>query len=609
MNPDNDKMIESNLQRIAKFNIVLANNQKPVLPTLDESLAFIKNRKDIESQLSFFMGNMEDPVDYRTLKIQEDVIMQNHIKMTNILKVIPQHIAKKSNFIINSSVVTGYFAGNGSYEHMKNSCNSSDLQSTVKIYSVFIALPAYLKNAYCHIPGHIRDNGMSSVAAWIKVKAIKAYLKEVDIHDSLVDTDSPAFYSFTLMCISAYNKFITEHKSTDNPLIWKNSQTGELVWISGLAAIHYIAEMYTQSIDRVLRRIKDFRKKKNMRLTLSNSLVNMTNSGMSLEKVQFKLSESRPTSWESANFGGTEHKHLSIFAKNKYPKGSLVGIEIEFVGNVRSPLFSANSEPCGDCDYCNNDDSDSCENVVDRSEWLHKPFLWFKGDGSVSATKGSQVLLGYQEMNLCCNITDPRDSMRIDNTLDWMNLQKCEVNKSCGLHIHLDSRHMSANKFTRKANKMDEAMKNWIQFTVPFSRVSNSYCRVFDDNSRNRYKAVNRTAFQKFSTLEIRIGSASLNTRKVKSWAKMLHYVFNTKEDCSTIQGLLKSDASPDLKAFAISRICHFYESHLRGRTSGNEESHGEFTNAGTPQNQIPQDIKDIYDTWNNVIKIEPGNS
>lgn len=604
----NNDIGKSSLQRIASLTLNLGKGEKPVLPSLDESLAFLKNRKDIESKLKFFLGNMESEINHKTGNLEEDVILQNRIKMTNITKCVPLSILNKSNFVTNSSIVTAYFAGNGTLGQMLNMCNSTDLQSTVRVYSVFMALPPYLKNAYCNIPGSIRESGMKAISNWLKIKAIKHYLKDWSVSDPMLNQNTDTYHEFDLMCNTAYNKFIAEHKQTLNPLIYTNIATGENVWIDGLAALQVIAEHQVSSVDRVIRRLKDWRKKKNAILKESANIRNMANSGMTLEKVQFQLSEIRPTSWETPHYGNSLSPTLGMFAKNKYPKGSLVGIEIEFVGNCRSPLSPGNSEPCNDCEACNNEDWDNCENSVDQSEWLHKPFLWFKGDGSVSATKGSQVLLGYQEMNLCCNITDPRDSMRIDDTLEWMNSQKCEVNKSCGLHIHLDSRHMTVNKFTRKANKMDEAMKNWIQFTVPFSRVSNSYCRVFDDNTRNRYKAVNRTAFQKFSTLEIRIGSASLNVGKVKCWAKLLHYVFNTKEDCSTIQGVLKSDMSPELKAFAISRICHFYESHLKGRTSGNDESCGEFVNKGTPQNQIPKDIVDIYNTWNNVIKVDGGN-
>ena len=98
------------------------------------------------------------------------------------------------------------------------------------------------------------------------------------------------------------------------------------------------------------------------------------------------------------------------------------------------------------------------------------------------------------------------------------------VNKSCGLHVHLDARHLSFDEVCGRAkivNKWLAALKE----LVPPSRRDNSYC-AFGISRTERYRAVNVCAHSKQKTLEIRLHSSTANYQKVLAWIRLCELLF-----------------------------------------------------------------------------------
>lgn len=68
----------------------------------------------------------------------------------------------------------------------------------------------------------------------------------------------------------------------------------------------------------------------------------------------------------------------------------------------------------------------------------------------------------------------------------------------------------------------------------PPSRVKNGYCipekvyESFDESTGDeRYCGINKTAYDKHETIEVRIHSGSLNAEKINNWIKLLVKIAN----------------------------------------------------------------------------------
>jgi len=97
------------------------------------------------------------------------------------------------------------------------------------------------------------------------------------------------------------------------------------------------------------------------------------------------------------------------------------------------------------------------------------------------------------------------------------------VNKSCGLHVHMDARGINKPVAIKNARIMD-AWLCAMQELGPLSRRDNSYCR-FGIAAGCRYRAVNIRALESHRTLEVRLGSATLDYTKVIAWIRLLEVV------------------------------------------------------------------------------------
>ena len=152
--------------------------------------------------------------------------------------------------------------------------------------------------------------------------------------------------------------------------------------------------------------------------------------------------------------------------------------------------------------------------------------------------------------------------------------------KNFGGHIHLDARDlMSGNKVTphlkRRINsRLVPGVEKVLRWCVPHSRIGNSYCELGGAcwSEATRYRAVNVCALRKQQTIEIRLGSATLNPEKWRLWAEACLYFFRSPmtaqevRDMSTVtsaaaaaQWIMTSGMTNELKWWLLMRLRKFH--------------------------------------------------
>ncbi len=233
--------------------------------------------------------------------------------------------------------------------------------------------------------------------------------------------------------------------------------------------------------------------------------------------------------------------------------GHWIGVEIECI----IPYQDGDSECNGDCE----DECNCRRDVADEDEshrWLRQELrnagvnrVNVKGDGSVSDEgegHGVECTIlfnssyGFEPLIKLCSV---------------LKRLGCYVNKSCGLHVHLDARHLTPKKVTRIGQSLGHALPV-LKWLVPESRHDNTYCKLGVSPLRgDRYHAINLTAFGKYKTIEIRLHSGSINSSKIINWIKILKLVGKAKltKDLVTFQDLIDIGLNDELTDYADTRI------------------------------------------------------
>lgn len=199
--------------------------------------------------------------------------------------------------------------------------------------------------------------------------------------------------------------------------------------------------------------------------------------------------------------------------------GQWVGVEIECI----IPHQDGDGECNNDCDHENGECySTPYWNEDEAHSWLRNKLeragvnrVCIKHDGSLSDDDGHGVELtilfnsshGFEPLIKLCKVLKDAG---------------CYVNKTCGLHVHLDARHLTVKKVTAIGESIGNALPV-LKWLVPESRHKNHYCELGVSGIRGeRYYAVNLTAFRKYKTIEIRLHSGTINAEKITNWIQLL---------------------------------------------------------------------------------------
>jgi hypothetical protein len=140
--------------------------------------------------------------------------------------------------------------------------------------------------------------------------------------------------------------------------------------------------------------------------------------------------------------------------------------------------------------------------------------IWVRAtsDGSISPPAGAfpvefRVLLKRSEL-------EPR-LFRLCSIL-----KNHRVNKSCGLHVHLDARQWDRVEAEKRARRLAKWL-GILSELVPLSRRENTYCKP-GFSQADRYHAVNFTSYEKHRTIEVRLHSGTCDYSKIIAWIRLL---------------------------------------------------------------------------------------
>jgi hypothetical protein len=190
-------------------------------------------------------------------------------------------------------------------------------------------------------------------------------------------------------------------------------------------------------------------------------------------------------------------------------------------------------------------------------------YVELKRDGSIRPNTGSQhsyelaVLAPASEFNAA--ITKISAVLK-DN--------ECSVNRTCGLHVHLDARAHVGNADKMFSNLVSsQAILYKMQ---PPSRRANTYCERTESKDLRkelgkgaRYKGINPMSYRKHNTIEVRLHSGTIDAVKIINFVTLLqHIAYSSKEikrGASTVAGLVKQHELPSgLARYISERVSKF---------------------------------------------------
>ena len=174
-----------------------------------------------------------------------------------------------------------------------------------------------------------------------------------------------------------------------------------------------------------------------------------------------------------------------------------IGLEIEFISEL------------------------SAEQIEDKliAARLH-PWVNLTDDGSVEDDSG------FNGHELRVLVTEDEAETIIPRVTKCLSHDcKGSVNRTCGLHVHLDMRGRAQEEIEKIYANLVRA-HGVLQDILPPSRRANKYCRVnrtaaWNDET-DRYVMVNSEAYERHKTLEIRSHAGTLDAKKIIYWVRIL---------------------------------------------------------------------------------------
>ena len=248
----------------------------------------------------------------------------------------------------------------------------------------------------------------------------------------------------------------------------------------------------------------------------------------------------------------TELRQLRNLSQNHTPSNKNIG---EWIGVEIECLIPHQDDDTGENGYWEEEVAHDYLKAAIKRAGITRCTV--KDDGSVDdqddvSGHGVEVTLlfnaaqGFEQLEKLCQVLDDVG---------------CFVNSTCGLHVHLDARHLAKIDVKRIGKRLGHTLPV-LKWMVDDSRHENEYCKLevspLIDRQRFRYCAINLTSYYKFETIEVRLHGGSTNFKKIKNWIEILRLIgqADIKRDVTTFQEFIEVTNLPDrLIEYAEKRI------------------------------------------------------
>jgi hypothetical protein len=148
-------------------------------------------------------------------------------------------------------------------------------------------------------------------------------------------------------------------------------------------------------------------------------------------------------------------------------------------------------------------------------------------DGSIRPTFGSGIELRvlFKQKTL---------STDIKKLAVLLNKKTFGVNKSCGLHVHLDMRNRNWKQCYDKLMKFQDVLFGMVK---P-ERWNNYFCKYMHNNTTvsgysshgTRHVSINKNAYKQHKTIEVRVHHGTLDVIEIEKWINLLLKVIGPEE-------------------------------------------------------------------------------
>jgi hypothetical protein len=152
------------------------------------------------------------------------------------------------------------------------------------------------------------------------------------------------------------------------------------------------------------------------------------------------------------------------------------------------------------------------------NERLHK-HVCIGTDGSIRPPRGQYGA----ETRILCREDELEDV--VVRTCRALAENSANVNRSCGMHVHIDCRHREPQLLWQRLRNAQDLLFNLVSV---FRRKNGYAARVengtdfYHAQGAERYSAINADAYRKHRTIEVRLHGGTTNAQKIIHWTKLL---------------------------------------------------------------------------------------